>query len=492
MSILDPRTWFKASPPDKAETVNDTLFGEQAIDRFSKLLFQIADPDEILRKAGLNRTDLRKLEYDDEISTALETRHASLVATPLRLEPYDATAKAIEQWLTPHLDDLLNASFSSLLYGYSVTEAIYKREGRAIVFDRLIEKPFEWFAPMRDGTLHWLQLGSMNGIEVDTRLKFFLCRNRATYQNPRGVALLSRLYWPWFMRSAGWRFFARFIERNAAPLLVGKTTGDKNAFANMLARAVQSGSLAIDLADTAEAVSTNNRGEAFDIFHDRVDKRIQKVVLGQTLTTDVGRNGGAYAAAKVHDAVRMDRRMIDIRRAVKLIQHAVDALVALNFPGKASPAVIMEAGADLQTERAERDSKLVNAGIVKFTPKYITDSYDLELDDFEIPEAAPPPTTKPVPGAKKFAANPAPAPQFTADQQALEDLADEAIGLAGQPIPIEAMRAAIASAQTPAEMLEKLTALIDPENPGRFGAVLENALFAADVLGYAHAEQEAQ
>ena len=211
MGIIDRFSNLFAAAKPSAPAAVDTLFGEQAVERFASLLFQLADPDEILRKAGLNRTDLRKLEYDDEIYTALETRHASLVATPWRLEPYDATAKQIEQWLTPHIDVLLDASFNATLYGYSVTEAIYRREGQAIVFDRLVEKQFEWFAPTREGKLHWMQIGTATGVEVDTQFKFFLSRNRATYQNPRGVSLLSRLYWPWFMRSAGWRFFARFI-----------------------------------------------------------------------------------------------------------------------------------------------------------------------------------------------------------------------------------------------------------------------------------------
>lgn len=488
MGILDRLSTIFAAPKEPSKPAVDTLFGEQAIERFTTLLFQLADPDEILRKAGLNRTELRKLEYDDEIYTALETRHASLIATPWRLEPYDATAKLVEQWLKPHLPALLDASFNATLYGYSVSEAIYRRDGKVIVFDRIVEKPFEWFAPARDGKLHWMQVGSAIGVEVDTQFKFFLCRSRPTYQNPRGVALLSRLYWPWFMRSAGWRFFARFIERNAAPLLVGKTAGDKAAFAAMLARAVQSGSLAVDSNDSAEAVTTNNRGEAFDMFHERVDKRIQKVVLGQTLTTDVGRNGGAYAAAKVHDTVRMDRRQIDIARATELVQHAINALVALNMPTKTAPAFVMEAGRDIQMERAERDAKLVTSKIIKLTPKYILDRYDFEEGDFEMPAEPDPEAAAPVPGEKQFAASRR--PKFTADQQALEDLGTEAILRAGQPIPVAEMRAAIEGAESPAEMLERLLALVDPENPGRFGATLENALFAADVMGYAHGAQE--
>lgn len=53
-------------------------------------------------------------------------------------------------------------------------------------------------------------------------------------------------------------------------------------------------------------MASANAGQAFSVFQSAQDKRIQKVVLGQTLTTDVD-GKGSYAAAKVHDSVRADR-----------------------------------------------------------------------------------------------------------------------------------------------------------------------------------------
>lgn len=86
-------------------------------------------------------------------------------------------------------------------------------------------------------------------------------------------------------------------------------------------------------------------------------KRIQKVILGQTLTTDIA-GSGSYAAAKVQDDVREDRLRADVRLIAATVQRLVAALWALNrFPGEA-PTFVMEAGEGLSVERADRDLKL--------------------------------------------------------------------------------------------------------------------------------------
>lgn len=79
-------------------------------------------------------------------------------------------------------------------------------------------------------------------------------------------------------------------------------------------------------------------------------------------------------------------------------------------------------------------------------------------------------------------------PAFTARQRQVERLGDQAISLAGQPIPREALRAAILAADSPADLADRLAVLLaDRLDRDQFAAVLEQALFAADVLGYIHA-----
>lgn len=465
------------------------LYTEQAVGLVLSELFGLADPDEVLRRAGLNRCALRKLEGDDEISGALETRLSSTLTAPWRLDPYDSTvAPFIEAELQPLIDPALSGAWSAVPYGYSVLEAVYvRRDARRIGLLELTEKPFEWFRPKRDGSLLYLSQANPSGEIVDQSFKFFVTRRRATYRNPFGEAILSRAYWPWFMRNAGWRAWARFLERSAGPLLLGKTAGDTGAMAKALAEAALSGAVAVGTQDSVESVAPQNVGQAFDLFSSAVDRRIQKLILGQTLTTDVGKSGGgSLALGQVHAQIKDDRVAADHRMLQRTFQRVVDALVALNFPSAKPPTFVLGQERGLSTDRASRDKMLVDAGIVRLTERYLLDRYDFERGDFEIPSTPP---QLPNRGAKASAhfATGAPA-RFTAGQQAIEDAVEMAVDLSGDPVDPKLIRAAIRASTSADDLVERLAALFADQPQDAYRELMERALFAADVMGYSHAE----
>lgn len=479
-----------ARAKDAPPSASGKLFSDQAVGQVLSELFGLSDPDEVLRKAGLTRCALRALEGDDEVSTALETRLAGTLGAPWRLDPYDATiAPFIEAELEPIIEHAMTGAWSAVPYGYSVLEAVYaKRDGNKIGIATIEAKPFEWFRPMRDGRLLYLSPGHPQGEPVDTALKFFLTRRRASYRNPYGEALLSRAYWPWFLRNAGWRAWARFLERSAAPLLLGKTNGDKKAMALMLAEAALSGAVAVGSTDTVEAIEPGKATAAFQAFSSEVDRRIQKLILGQTLTTDVGK-GGSYAAAKVHDKVKADRLAADCRMLQATFQRIVDALCALNFPAAKPPTFCLGQERGLEIERSTRDAVLVNAGVLRLTEKYLLDRYDFDRGDFEVADGKAPPKGKVgqvAQAAARFAA--ATAADYSPGQRALDDLADDAIDGAGDPIDPRLIRAAIRASTSPDDLVERLAEVFADAPPDQYRQWMEHALFAADVMGYAHAE----
>jgi hypothetical protein len=573
------------------------LLTEQAVDDLADYLTRLPDPDEILALAGLGRADLRRLEGDDEIAAALETRREALVATPWRLEPQSAPAAVwLEAELAPHLHGLLRGAWQAVPYGYSVLEVIWRRapDGR-LGLERLAEKPLEWFEPRRDGSLLWHPPAG-EPLAVDTRDKFLLTRRLPTWRQPYGEALLSRLYWPWYFRTNGWQFWARFLERHGGPLLVGKSKNN-TLMAQALTAAVQSATLAISRDDEVTAIAPGNAGEAFTAFCASVDRRMQKVILGQTLTTDVGASG-SFAAAKVHNEVRDDRRRADIALVSDTVQHLIEALCARNFPTAAVPRFVMADDRGLSSERAARDAQLVQAGVLTFTEQYLLDRFDFEPGDFTIPAPSagqpggaadeeteagvgaglkparrekgekgsvpfsrtPRPPARPprekgsrggfetrpydgfetrpypfspaalgahlmgdptemVPPGVRLAAPP-PAARFSPGQQAVEDLIAASLGRAGGgPIPAARLRAVIAAASGPEDLVARLARLYDAtastggfetrrtggfethrtggfethrtggfETHPYWQALVEQALFTADVLGYRNAE----
>lgn len=503
MKLLRPSTWFKAPPPEQGKKPNTAqMFDDTAIEEIVEAMMATPDPDEVLRNAGLSRADLRRMEFDDEIATALETRLAAVHSTPWRLEPGEGD---LIDWLwgelEPHMEGLIEGAWQATPYGYSVLEVIYARRPNGwIGIDRIEQRPFEWFTPMTNGALRYYPQDTGHHVDVDTRLKFMLTRRRPNYRQPYGQALLSRLYGAFVLRQAGWRFWPQFLERFGAPLLVGKTAGDTTELAKAMTKALQSAVLAVDEKDNVEAIPSQGDGSTFEKFELAVTKRIQKLILGQTLTTDVGKTG-SYAAAKVHDGVRADRKRADLVMVTRTVQHLVDAVVAVNaelggaqWPEDQIPTFILDDGTGLQMERAERDAKLVSSGIVKLTEDYLMRAYDFEAGDIEIPVTPPPGA-----GDRKarlsaimdgLFADSRGTDSFTPGQEAIEDLSDEALNKATQPIPDTALRAAIQGAKDPEDLAERLAALYDGKDAAQFRRVLERALFAADVIGYVHEDQD--
>lgn len=518
----------KANPAKSGEAVSPNgatigLFDEVAVNDLVKMLTRMPDPDEVLRQAGIRRTHLRTLTFDDEIAQACETRLDALLGVPIRFEPNDgAEAIALTEIMAPLLADATIGAFQARLFGYSVLEAVYyPRADGAVGLAFLGEKPFEWFEPKSDGRLMFFPASggsSPEGIEVDQTYKFFLTRSRATYRNPYGDALLSKLYWPWFFRQNGWKFWAKFLERFGAPLLVGKSA-DPTAMVGALLQAHSQAVIGIDLNDSVETIgsSAGSNGAAFETFEGAIIRRIQKVILGQTLTSGTDGGSGTRALGQVHDGVRLDKRNSDIALVQPTLQRIVDAVCTLNRWKRHIITFADEVG--LEGDRAKRDNDLYTVG-VRFEKPYFENNYALRGEDFTLESDAPAvggaPTPTPRVGgdAKPSSASAAEAtpksgqgakaskspprlfsqgasqpPVFTPAQQVIEQVGATGLSAAGLPLSSAKLRSAVLAATSPEDLEERLFALVGESlSDDAFRTTLEAALYSADVIGYVHSE----
>lgn len=533
MNILSRlRTAFASSGTTSPSPKTAALWTDEAVSQLIELFTRIPETDELLTQAGITRASLKKLETDDEIFAALRTRREAAVATPWRFEGgADSTKALLEEEFKPLMEQIVAGAWKAVPYGYSVMEAVYRyRSDRKIGLATVCVKPLEWFDPRPNGELRYFapDFSAVNGEVVDQVYKFFLTRVDPTYQQPKGEALLSRLYWPWFFRFNGWRFWGQFLERFGQPLLVGKNPKPADMAAALL-RAHQDAVIAVGPNDSVEAIQPATSGEAFEKLEQCVVRRYQKLILGQTLTSDTGNSGGgSYALGQVHAEVKEGLRKADIRLVRGTVQRQVNALCALNGITTDVPEIVFADDAGLETARADRDGKLYNVG-VRFTKDYFLDRYDLREDDFDLTAGTPPipgqasgippqnqqagagqeedggqvPTdengepTNPQAAAARllgldrqaFARRRAADPRrFTPAQQMVEDAADVALSQGGQPVNTAAIRAAVMAAKDPADLADRLAVLLKNEPNEQFQRTLEQALFAADVIGYVHAE----
>jgi phage gp29-like protein len=377
--------------------------------------------------------------------------------------------KALRDELEPWIGLAASGAFDAVPFGYSVQEVIYRPGG----VERVSLKPMHWFTPQRDGRLLY-RPATGEEIEVDTRYKFLLARRNPTWLNPYGEALLSRLYWLYLFRHNGGQYWVQFLERFGLPLILGQVHATEEFVAGLQSAGLDS-VVAVGPDEKVSAVQAVGTGE-FERFEIALSKRVQRVVLGQTLTSDVD-GGGSYAAAKVHDSVRTDKRNADLRMVTRALQPLVaGAWWAMGFQGPA-PRIVFEDDTGLETARADRDARLVSAGIVELKKDYLLRVYDFEEGDFDVPEK----------GGQ--------------DGGDLEDLAaagrlqlevpDMAGGKGDAPQPISPLLilSAVRSADSPQALEAALSALAEAhDGGGDLAELMERALFLADIYGYSSTE----
>ncbi|WP_313043828.1 DUF935 family protein [Acinetobacter sp.] len=464
------------------------LYTQEAVTRFLVNFGKQPDTDEVLRKAGITRHRLRVLLDDDEIAQAVETRIDALLATPLRVEPNDTDeAEKLSLILKEWFHEIAAGSLNALFFGYSVQEAVYELKPEGYIgLEWIGEKPMQWFEPKNDGRLIYRQEGTANEQEVDQVFKFFLTRRKASYEQPYGKALLATLYWLFFFKQNGFKFWAKFLERFGTPILLGKCkdteTEDMNrALLNAHAQSV----LSIDSEDDVQVLGTSGAsgtaGSAFESFNNQLVRQIQKVILGQTLTS--GTDGvGSRALGQVHENVRMDKLKSDIRLVTPTLQAVVDAICTLNGWG-VYEVMLGEKPKPLNKDQAERDAHLKNAG-ANLTPQYFQREYGLQEGDLGEPTQT---------GFNQFTAFPRQAFNFKAsannlspEQQEVEELTDGQGDL--QLLSNEQIKQLAAESDGPEGLVFNLMQLIPTASESQFKSNLDQALYAADVLGYATAQ----
>ncbi|MFU9812431.1 phage portal protein family protein [Acinetobacter radioresistens] len=468
------------------------LYTQEAVTQFLVNFGKQPDTDEVLRKAGITRHRLRVLLDDDEIAQVVETRIDALLATPLRIEPGDTKeAEMLNLVLKEWFHEIATGAMNALFFGYSVQEAVYEVKPEGYVGLQWIgEKPMQWFEPKNDGRLIYRQDGINGEHEVDQVFKFFLTRRKASYEQPYGKALLATLYWLFFFKQNGFKFWAKFLERFGTPILLGKckdteTDDMSKALLNAHAQSV----LSIDIEDDVQILSapgTNgSAGAAFEAFNNQLIRQIQKVVLGQTLTSSTD-GKGSYSLGQVHENVRMDKLKSDIRLVTPTLQAVVNALCALNGWGEYE-VMLGEKPKPLNKDQAERDAHLKNAG-ASLTPQYFQREYGLQEGDLqEVP-------TLPAGQNVQFNALPHKAFSFAAttrklspEQQEVEELTDAQRNI--ELLSNTQVNELLQKSETPEELAFHLMQLMPEASQSQFTANLERALYAGDVLGYMTASE---
>ena len=442
-------------------------------------------------------------ERDTHIFAEMTKRKMAVAQLSWELKPNPSAGarekkdiKALQSLLDDALDieTLVFNLADSIGHGFSALEIQWQNTNGYWLPEKIQHRPQRWFTVdkatrenlrLRDGSLDGAELVNYGWIIHEHSNKSGPLATRGLY---RTLAL------PYLFKNFATKNWLRFCELYAVPIRVlfhhEKDEMKKYALLSAMQAMGQNGVALLEGGTQDDLItvdSAKGEGQGFLNLIQWCEGSVSKAILGGTLTSDSGKNGN-YATASVHDQVRNEIRDHDAKQiAETLTKQLINAIIAVNGLNLRCKWVFdTQQSADLALY-ADAIPKLATAGF-QIPTSYLYDKLKIPIpengEDILVAAQAAPAA---IPTKLTALASNIQQPVFTADQQAIEDLADGVLNALSSPIDPAVIASAIRAAKDPQDLEQRLSAVLLGADSTDFTKTLEQALFAADVMGYAHA-----
>lgn len=446
-------------------------------------------------------------EKDAHLFAELSKRRRALLGLDWHLKPPRDASQQEKVW-TARVEDLIRDldwqtivydASAAILYGYACQEYQWDRSEGQWSLESVEYRQPDWFMTPQDDR-NRLLLRTMDGQGEPLQPLGWLIhihKAKSGYLTRAGLARI--LAWPYLFRNYSARDLAEFLEIHGLPLRLGKyPAGASDAEKATLMKAVVSiGHAAAGIIPQGMELefheAAKGSADPFMAMMHWAEASISKAILGGTLTSQTGANGGgAYALGEVHNEVRHDILESDARQiAGSLTRYLVEALVRLNTPLRRLPTFVFE------TEQPE-DIKLYAdalpqlARVMRIPAKWAHEKLGIPQPDgdepvLELAQTQAPPALRAQTATAALKSQPAEGPSEFLDQQALDDaLAAVSEGeLNDAMVPVLAPIMELA-AQGPGVLREELAALWPEMDDAELEERLTRALFVAELWGQIH------
>jgi phage gp29-like protein len=337
-------------------------------------LFETAERGNLIDQARLAE-DMEEL--DAHLYAELGKRRGAVLTVDWDLRP-PADATAGEKQETARIEGMLREMdiegllfdlTSGILAGYACIEYDWDRSAGEWRPSFAL-RPHDWFQspPAARDELR-LRDNSADG-EPLRPWGWLVHHHRAKSGYLARSGLLRVLAWPFLFRNLSARDFAEFLEIYGLPLRIGKYPSGANERekATLLravagighnAAGIMPEGMSLEIQEAATGAS-----DPFMAMISWAERSMSKAILGGTLTAEVG-TAGSFAAAQVHDEVRIDIRNADLRQISRtLTRDLVTPLWRLNTRLPRAPQWVFDVREveDL-TKLADALPKLVDSGM---------------------------------------------------------------------------------------------------------------------------------
>lgn len=408
-----PRAAFAADArknlPAEARTLIASVANDITIPYYTGVL-QNSDETLVQQGGGKGLAIYDEIERDTHAFAMLQKRRKAVISREWEVKPggdrpIDKEAADLVKELLQALpfdricEDLLDAT----LKGYSIAEVVWARDGARIKPIAIKAHDQRRFAFDRDWAPRLLTWTAMREGEPLPDRKFIVHRVGVKGNNPYGLGLGTRLFWPVLFKREGITFWLHFLEKFAGPTVIGKTpygmlSDEQNKLLNTLTSVRTASAVTVPIGTDVEFLEASRGGSvSYEAFIAYWDKQISICTTGETLTTQVGEGGGNRALGEVH------QEQLDILadsdgdlQSDTLREQLVQWIIDYNLPGAVPPSVHRvrpkneKAAAEtrkMKADAAESVDRAIQA-IVKQSAKFDDDQVAREyIVSFDITDA---------------------------------------------------------------------------------------------------------
>lgn len=337
--------------PAQAQTLIADARNDITIPYFTDVL-QPTDDTLLSRGGGKGLKIYDEVERDPYAWAVLQKRKKTLLARewevrtggdrPIDQEAADFISDVFTELSFDRIcEDLLDAT----LKGFSVSEIVWKRDGRHIKPARILSHDQRRFTFDHDWRPRLLTMANMlKGEQLPDR-KFIVHRHGVKGNNPFGLGLGTRLFWCVLFKREGVAFWLHFLDKFAAPTVIGTSPygtldTQQNALLDTLSSVVTRSAITVPVGTDVKFLEAARSGAVSYLeWCTYWDKQMSICVTGETLTSDIG-NSGSRAATETHQEIL--EMLVDADAdllSATLRDQLVTWLVAYNYPGAAVPEI---------------------------------------------------------------------------------------------------------------------------------------------------------
>jgi phage gp29-like protein len=399
------------------------------------------------------------------------------------------------------INRLLSDMALALSWGRSPIEVIWNTKGRYWYPERLEQKPARWFKYDDKNNTLFMPYATTEGVMVPER-KLLMVTHQPSYDNPYGIKLLSKSYWPVTFKKQMWRWWNQGIEKNSLPYLLaildpGNFKTKQAQVFKTLQSLLHGGVATVEKGTELEFLQSSGNKQGNDIYMDfnsAMNDAISKVWEGSTLNTDMGDNG-SRAAAESQGKQSVGIWRADANLCETYTNQLIQWICDFNFPGMA-PKFVLQPEFEASKALADRDAVLTEKMGVRFTKEYFELYHGLDADMFELAEPEKKEPEEPKDGGKEpeekeekefsFSASFAKTAEAMKDQKAVDAMLETYTAAelqAEMETVLQPVIDLVMKAESYSDVAKKVAKLYPDLNTKGIEQILLKSIFASQTMG---------